>query len=247
MVGASMILCSKVGQVAHAAQWRPRLDANRCLLAASPRRTNLDARQARKAMRRSLRIAALVAAGALLGACARESVIYNNMISPAYRPYEYGYGAGRRDLTTIIVGNPFDVDQPAFETRLVTMLNESPTFLQPTNFTTTPGPSARRQYRAVVVFNRAFVLATQICRSPDSVPVAELGATMRVTAVFCRHNGSLSQVTGELENVAGIDDPRFRRLIRQMVPLLFPPIDPTRDGQENRFLITGGGLHGRLG
>jgi hypothetical protein len=194
-----------------------------------------------------MRYAALIAAGVLLAACAGQSVIYNNSISSAYRPYDYGYGAGRRDLTTIIVGNPFDIDQAELETRLVAMLNESPTFLQPTNFTTTPGPSARPQYRAVLLFNRAIVLPTQICRSPDSVPVAALGATMRLTAVFCRHHGFLSKVTGELENVSGIDDPRLRRLIRQMVPLLFPPVDPTRDGDEEPFLISRGGLRGWWG
>jgi hypothetical protein len=194
-----------------------------------------------------MRIAALIAAGVLLAACAGQSMIYNNSISSAYRPYDYGYGAGRRDLTTIIVGNPFDIDQADLETRLVAMLNESPTFLQPTNFTTTPGPSARPQYRAVLLFNRGIVLPTQICRSPDSVPLVELGATMRLTAVFCRYGGFLSQVTGELENVAGIDDPRFRRLIRQMVPLLFPPVDPTRDGDEEPFLISRGGLRGWSG
>jgi hypothetical protein len=68
---------------------------------------------------------------------------------------------------------------------------------------------------------------------------------MRLTAVFCRHHGFLSKVTGELENVSGIDDPRLRRLIRQMVPLLFPPVDPTRDGDEEPFLISRGGLRGR--
>ena len=198
-------------------------------------------------MRSSLRIAALVAAGVLLAACAGQSVIYNNSISSAYRPYDYGYGAGRRDLTTIIVGNPFDIDQAELETRLVPMLNESPTFLQPTNFTTTPGPSARPQYRAVLLFNRAIVLPTQICRSPDSVPVAELGDTMRLTAVFCRRGGFLSKVTGELQDVAGIDDPRFRRLLRQMVALLFPPIDPSRDDDDKLFLISKRGLRGSLG
>jgi hypothetical protein len=194
-----------------------------------------------------MRIAALVAAGALLAACAGQSLIYNISISSAYRPYDYGYGAGRRDLTTIIVGNPFDIDQTELETRLVAMLNESPTFLQPTNFTTTPGPSARPQYRAVLLFNRAIVLPTQICRKPGSVPVAELGATMRLTAVFCRHHGFLSKVTGELQNVFGIDDPRLRRLTRQMVPLLFPPIDPTRDGKEEPIFLSRGELRGWLG
>lgn len=178
----------------------------------------------------------------LLTACAGHSTIYNNMISPAYRPYEYGYGAGRRDLTTVIVGNPFDIDQAELETRLVAMLNESPTFLQPTNFTTTPGPSARPQYRAVMLFNRQIVLPAQACRAPERVPVAELGATTRLTALFCRRGGYLSTVTGELQDVTGIDDPRFRRMVRQMVPLLFPPIDPTRDDRDMRFWITRGSV-----
>jgi hypothetical protein len=127
------------------------------------------------------------------------------------------------------------------------MLNDSPTFLQPTNFTTTPGPSARPQYRAVLLFNRQIVLPTAACRAPEQIPVAELGETTRLTAVFCRYSGFLSTVTGELDGVTGIDDPRFYRLIRQMVPLLFPPIDPTRDDDDVPFLITKGGLRGFLG
>ena len=69
-----------------------------------------------------MRIAVLAAAGLLLAACAGQSLIYNNMISGAYRPYDYGYGAGRRDLTTIVLGNPFDIDQAEFEARLTAML-----------------------------------------------------------------------------------------------------------------------------
>lgn len=192
-------------------------------------------------MRWFARTAVIALGGLLLTACAGQSTIYNEMISPAYRPYEYGYGAGRRDLTTIIVGNPFEIDQTELEARLVAMLNESPTFLQPTHFTTTPGPSARPQYRAVMLFNRQIVLPSVACRAPERVPVAELGDTMRLTALFCRYGGYLSTVTGELRSVSGIDDPRFHRLIRRIVPLLFPPVDPTRDGNSrSRLLITMG-------
>jgi hypothetical protein len=191
----------------------------------------------------SVAVATVVGVVALSG-CAGESRIYNEMISSAYRSYLYGYGAGRRDLNTIILGNPFDIDQQELDSRLVTMLNESPTFLQPTNFTTTPGPSARQEFKAVILLNRSIVLPNEICRAPDRVPVAELGATLRVSATFCR-GGYLSTVTGELQDVTGIDDPRLRTLIRKMVPLLFPPIDPTREEQNMRFLITGGS--GRFG
>jgi hypothetical protein len=91
----------------------------------------------------------------------------------------------------------------------------------------------------VILLNRAIVLPNQVCRAPDRVPVAELGSTLRLTATFCR-GGYLSNVTGELQDVAGVDDPRLRTLIRTMVPLLFPPIDPTREDEGGvRFLITG--------
>ena len=39
--------------------------------------------------------------------------------------------------------------------------------------------------------------------------------------------------------MTGIDDPRLRQLIGQMVPLLFPPVDPTRDDSNMLFLIGG--------
>jgi hypothetical protein len=177
----------------------------------------------------------------LLAGCAGQSTIYNTMIGPGYRPYLYGYGAGRRDLTTVILGNPFDIDKEQLDTKLVAMLNESPTFLQPTHFTTTPGPSARPQFKAVILFNRAIVLPNQVCRSPEQVPVADLGSTLRLSATFCQYGGYLSTVTGELQGVTGIDDPRFHQLIGKMVPLLFPPIDPTRD-EEMQFFVKQAGL-----
>jgi hypothetical protein len=191
-------------------------------------------------VRSIVRIAVLAVGGLLVAGCAGQSTIYNNMISGGWYPYVYGYAAGRRDLTTVIVGNPFDIDQAELDTRLTAMLSESPTFLQPTHFTTTPGPSARPEYRAVVLLNRQIVLPGLACRAPEQVPAADLGATTRLMAVFCQQGGYLSTVTGELQGVTGIDDPRFSQLIGQMVPLLFPPIDPTRDDNNMLFLIRAG-------
>jgi hypothetical protein len=199
-------------------------------------------------MRSFVRLAVLAAGALLAAACAGQSTIYNNMLSGGYRPYVFGYAAGRRDLTTVIVGNPFDIDKAQLDSRLVEMLNESPNFLQPTHFTTTPGPSARPQYRAVFLLNRQSVLPGVACRAPDKVPAADLGATTRLMAVFCQQGGYLSTVTGELQGVTGIDDPRLRQLVRQMVPLLFPPVDPTRDDNNMLFLIRAGtcGVTGAL-
>jgi hypothetical protein len=177
-----------------------------------------------------------LAAVLLLVGCADRPLIYNDQLSHAYRPTEYGYGAGRRDFTTVIQGNPFQLGEQQFQEQFVALLNRNQPFLQPTHFTTTPGPSARPIYRVVFLFNRQSVLPNQMCRLPLDVPPADLGKTVRVTAVFCRWQGYLSTVTGEIQ-VDSIDDPRFESMIGQMILLLFPPVDPTEDNNP-RFLFT---------
>jgi hypothetical protein len=171
----------------------------------------------------------------LLGGCADQTLVYNEQLSPAYRPTEYGYGAGRRDFTTVIQGDPFRLGEQEFQEQFVALLNRHQPILQPTHFTTTPGPSARPIYRAVFLFNSKAVLPNQMCAVPLNVPAVELDKTVRLTAVFCRWQGYLSTVTGEVE-VDSIDDPRFESMIAQMILLLFPPFDPSED-DDNRFLI----------
>jgi hypothetical protein len=167
----------------------------------------------------------------LLVGCAGETLVYNEQLSPAYRPTEYGYGAGRRDLTTVIVGDPFQLGEEPFQEQFTALLNRHQPILQPTHFTTTPGPSARPIYRVVFLFNTKTVLPNQMCRAPLDVPAVDLGKTVRVNAAFCRWQGYLSTVTGEVE-VDGIDDPKFSSMIGQMIFLLFPPVDPSEDDVE---------------
>jgi hypothetical protein len=178
----------------------------------------------------------IVLATVLLVGCAGQTLVYNDQLSPAYRPTEYGYGAGRRDFTTVIGGDPFQLGVEAFQEQFIALLNRHQPVLQPTHFTTTPGPSARPIYRAVFLFNTRGVLPNQICRDPLGVPTVDLGKTVRVTAAFCRWQGYLSTVTGEVE-VESIDDPRFSHLIGQMMWLLFPPIDPSED--DNKIWLVG--------
>jgi hypothetical protein len=173
----------------------------------------------------SVALAAMLGAIALAG-CAGQSTIYNSMTSTAYRSYIYGQGYGfdlsTRDLNTIVLGNPFDLDQQQMAERLLAKFNARATLPQPTRFTTTPGPSARPEFKFVLLFNRAVVLPNAVCRAPEQVPVAELGSTTRLTATFCHYASYLTTVTGELENLTDIDDPSLDRLIGQMAPLLFP-------------------------
>ncbi|MEM7021391.1 MAG: hypothetical protein AAF637_02235 [Pseudomonadota bacterium] len=173
-----------------------------------------------------------------LAACGGQTKIYNTELSPSYRPTEYGYGAGRRDFKTVVQGNPFQMPEQQFLDDFIALLNRNQPFLQPTNFTLTPGPDARLLYRVVYLFNTAPSIPDRLCRQPLRQPTVDLGDTVRVTAAFCRRQGFLSTTTGEVD-VDSIDDPRFERLIGQINLLLFPPVDPSRRDRGGRwFFVT---------
>ena len=50
---------------------------------------------------------------------------------------------------------------------------------------------------------------------------ARPGEKITVLAVFCDKNGVLASVNGWVAKVGGVDDPRFRRLLGQVVRDLF--------------------------
>lgn len=167
---------------------------------------------------------------ALLAGCADLPLVYNQSVANVYNPTEFGYGAGRRDLTTVIRGDPFDMGQERFADAVIEVLNRHEPRPQPTNFTTTPGESARPAYRVLLLFDApAAVSRLEVCRGSSAVPQVDPGDEVRVTAAFCRSGGALSSLTAEIGQVEGVDDPAFDRLIGQVVALLFPTTDPTED------------------
>lgn len=160
-----------------------------------------------------------------LAACGDQIVqVTGQRMTGSYNAGEFGYAAGGRDLRVIVVGNPFGGDQAAFQ-RAVTDAMQGRNHGQQTNFTTNPGPSARADYRVVMVFNPpGNLIADKICQSdPASVPTTPGGGTaVTLVGVFCRADRSLTQVRGEVDAAAGIDDPVFAALVGQSTQALFP-------------------------
>lgn len=190
---------------------------------------------------RRFRSALIIGAGLvlLLSSCANQTRIYRNTVTTNYRPAEYGYGAGRRDLMTVVRGDPFGLGEQQFEAAMIEVLARHPPRPQPTNFTTTPGPSARLAYRAVFLFDAPpALLDRHLCRLPLDVPRVETGEAVRITAAFCRNQGLLTAVTGDVRGgVVGIDDPKFDALINLAIAGLFPNKDPDRDNDDRPRLF----------
>ena len=149
-------------------------------------------------------------------------------VEPTYRPTVFNYAAGGRDLEVQTVGNPYaergfaDQDFPEFIVGSMQGRNLG----QPTNFTTTPGETARDQYKVVIVFNPVEPATYRsLCEGEaQSGPTEE---KVRVKAAFCQGGRSTGQrvLTGVRADVvaeAGPDSEAFQRMMAGVTRDLFP-------------------------
>ncbi len=171
---------------------------------------------------------------ACLTGCVGAPSTYGEFVQSTYNTTEFGYGAARRDLWTQFRGDPFDLGDETFQARMIEILAHHPPKPQPTNFTADPGDSADTDYRVVFLFDPPTkLLSTRLCRLPLREPSGEAGTRpLRVAAAFCRNEGVLTSVRGELDFVESINDPAFDALIGQVVDDLFPNINPNQDDDD---------------
>ncbi len=140
----------------------------------------------------------------------------------------FDYGAGGRDFSTVVVGNAFGGDAAAFGRSVASTLTARNTF-QPINFTTDPGPSARLQYRLVLLFNsERRVVGNALCADSAALSVAP-STSDRVTihAAFCNGPVAMRDIEGSIRGVTGPADPRFEKFLGEMAQLLFCIDDQT--------------------
>jgi hypothetical protein len=169
-------------------------------------------------------LAVAVGLAALVGACAGAPRLYHEQITPNYTVSHYNYGAGRRDFLTVVRGDPFNMGEAAFQDAVIEVLNRNQPRPQPTHFTATPGESARTEYRTVLLFDApSAMISNAICRAgQDVLEGAPNGQTaqndvVRVAAAFCWGRGALTSITGEVADVASVDDPAFWKAASPML------------------------------
>ncbi len=134
----------------------------------------------------------------------------------------FNYGAGGRDFSTVVVGNPFGGDATAFGRSVASTLTARNTF-QPINFTNEPGPSARRQYRLVLLFNsERRVVGNALCADSAALSVApSTSEKVTIHAAFCNGPVAMRAIEGSIRGVIGPDDPRFEKFLAETAFLLF--------------------------
>ena len=171
--------------------------------------------------RRLLPLAALALATPVLASCADTGRVVVSDIGIRYSRVEFSAAADGRDLRTVVQGNPFGT--PGFDQAVTKIMNS--TYVGPrTNFTTTPGPSAKRDYFVSLVFNPAPDVVPQVLCNDRPIPTAppQPGGHIQARAVFCITGGEATAVIGYLDGATSADDPHFVSLIKNMMLQLFP-------------------------
>ena len=163
---------------------------------------------------------ALAAMVVLMGACSADHVRLQSQFNQStYDHRNFTLYHGDRDTKVVIHGNPFDIDPAAFA-KAVTDTMQGANMGRRTNFTTTPGKSAEKNLLVVMAFN-ARVGIYQMCQGTD-IETRPRSQGLTLTAAWCFDGRQDSLVEAEVGAAKGVDDPRFRALVRQTVLNLFP-------------------------
>ncbi len=165
----------------------------------------------------------LLLAGGLT-ACAGGAV--DTPYNGTYDPSMVRYIAGKGDLYTQIVGNPFNASKNKVES-VVTGTMFGAHFGPDVRFSTTRDPGNTSPYSVVLLFNPApSVTPAQLCEDPDPQLATAASGETRVMLAFCASGYRETSVTGRISGVTDPNDAAFRALIRQMTVQLFPPKNP---------------------
>ena len=130
--------------------------------------------------------------------------------------------AGGRDLHTIVTGNPFTVDDSALAGAVTQVFNTRNSRAR-SNFTTSPGPSARADVALVVHFNAAQrILPSLLCTDPLSAPTDPAVRPIVMDIVFCEGTKAISGRRGTLAEANGPDDQQFKDFLALGLTLAQP-------------------------
>ena len=144
-----------------------------------------------------------------LSACAAGSFDTGRSFTNSSRS-SFAQIAGGRDLHTIVTGNPFAIDDAALASTVTGVFNARNSRAR-SNFTTDPGPSARRGVALVVHFNASQRFLTSVlCTDPLSAPTDPALRPIVMDIVFCEGTKAISGRRGTLPDAAGPDDPAFQ-------------------------------------
>ncbi|MCW8861314.1 MAG: hypothetical protein OQK07_02695, partial [Rhodospirillales bacterium] len=141
-------------------------------------------------------------------------------------PDHFTYAAANRDMTVVLVGNPFPAPEGGLAKAVTKAMSPRGDGLG-TRFTTTPGDNAHRNYRIIVAFDPpSSITGRALCEGKGAGGGQANGREMRLHAAFCVSATLLSEASAAMPRPAAPNDPQLARLIYALIWKLIPITDP---------------------
>jgi hypothetical protein len=175
----------------------------------------------------------VLAAGSLaaLGGCG--GVIVNAPIhNPSYVMGDEDYASRNGAIRVEVAGDMLGVPRDEFATRVVSEMRAGYYRKDKTMFSAQPSQETDPRYKIVMMFSPATpVSPNDLCLGSNlQTSARQAGDSLTLLASFCSGTLAISEVRGTVGQVAGIQDPNFSRLVREVIWYLFPRYDNRRDG-----------------
>lgn len=172
----------------------------------------------------NLRILGLVATLAALAGCDGVSTISSSYYNSTYSPSHVDLAAANNPSQAIVRGNPFANDR---DNSAVIAAMQGRNFGPKMYFSPTPRAGDKYGYKVILSFGEKISRNYQC--GPDGVAgIPAPAGTVSLVGTFCIGDIVLTDAVGTVSGVTGPDDPRFRRLIGDVMVALTPPYDPNR-------------------
>ena len=175
----------------------------------------------------ALQAAAAVGAALALSGCIGGVVVDEPVYEQHYVDGELEYAARSGELRTNVYGTPFAAAADrvaAVTTADMKGANRGPEI----TFTPTPKVNGSEGYHVVMLFSPVRgVTAYDICQAGDGSghAAAPESGRVRLLSAFCFNDTLVSTAGGTVAGATGLEDPRFRSLVRQVTLSLFPGHD----------------------
>lgn len=175
---------------------------------------------------RTLTVLALAAA---VAGCADGSIVHYSYYNSAYTPGHVQLAAANNPSLAVIRGNPFPQDR---DNRGVVAAMQGRNFGPKMFFNQVQRPDDKFGYKVILDFAGAQPGYAACGTSPTPAATTPSSGPVSVLASFCVGEVLLTDALGSISGATGPEDPRFQRLIGDLMVALTPPYDPNRRGDE---------------
>lgn len=152
--------------------------------------------------------------------------------NPSYVMGDEDYAARNGAIRVEVAGDMLGVPRDQFANRVVSEMRAGYYRKDKTMFSAQASQETDPRYKIVMMFSPAppvspndLCLGTNLQTAPR-----QPGDSLTLLASFCSGTLAISEVRGRVGHVAGVQDPNFASLVREVIGYLFPRDDNRRDG-----------------